>query len=389
MTHLNAIQNKSEVVRDPLSMPSIKVLLVEDNPGDARLIRELLKDAKVRHFSLAHADRLSTGVERAAEGGIDAILLDLSLPDSYGLETVSKIYPYARGVPILVLTGFDGETVGLEAVQQGAQDYLVKGQIDGQLLARSILYAIERKVQEDQLREHARVQAQLLTQALTAQEAERRRLSRDIHDGPLQSLGVALIALDRSIRRHQLGDYELAQDEERFMRATLLETVDEIRAVLADLSLEVLTAKGLVGALSSLIDRFTGVTGIEVTVTEDLTSTLRPETELLLYRLAQEALANVRKHSHAQIATISLVTHGGNVHMTVHDDGRGFDPETALQHHDSGQGIGLRSMRERVELMGGKCNIDSATGKGATLEFWCPIELPTTEAARLVRASSS
>jgi signal transduction histidine kinase len=367
-------------------MPTIKVLLVEDNPGDARLIRELLKDAKVRQFSLAYADRLSTGVERAAEGGIDAILLDLSLPDSHGLETVSKIYLHAQGVPILVLTGLDGETVGLEAVQHGAQDYLVKGQIDGQLLARSILYAIERKVQEDQLREHARVQAKLLTQALTAQEAERRRLSRDMHDGPLQSLGVALMALDRSMRRHQLGEYGLAGEEARFLRSTLLETVDEIRAVLADLSLEVLTAKGLVGALRGLIERFTGVTGIEVTVTEYLTSTLRPETELLLYRLAQEALANVRKHSHAQTATISLFTHDGNVHLTIHDDGRGFDPETALQQHDSGQGIGLRSMRERIELMGGKCNIESAPGKGTTLEFWCPIELLTPEAARFVSA---
>ncbi len=226
----------------------------------------------------------------------------------------------------------------LEAVQQGAQDYLVKGQIDGQVLARSILYAIERKVQEDQLREHARVQAQLLDQALTAQEAERRRLARDLHDGPLQSLGVALMALDRSMRRHQLGDYELAGVEEHFLRSTLLEMVEEIRAVLADLSLEVLTARGLVVALNVLVERFTAVTGIEVTLTEDLKSTLKPETELLLYRLAQEALANIRKHSHAQTATISIVADGGDVQMTIHDDGRGFDPETALQQHELGAG---------------------------------------------------
>jgi signal transduction histidine kinase len=153
--------------------------------------------------------------------------------------------------------------------------------------------------------------------------------------------------------------------------------VEEIRAVLADLSLEVLTARGLVVALNVLVERFTAVTGIEVTLTEDLECTLRPETELLLYRLGQEALANIRKHSHAQSATISIVTHEGEVLMTIHDDGRGFDPETALQQHDSGRGIGLRSMSERVELMGGKCNIDSAPGKGATLWFWCPIEVPT------------
>jgi signal transduction histidine kinase len=383
MTYVSAIQTAGKRASEPLSMPGIKVLLVEDNPGDARLIRELFKDAKSRQFSLVHADRLSTGIEKATEGGIGAILLDLSLPDSHGLETLSKIYPHARGVPILVLTGLDGEMMGLEAVQHGAQDYLVKGQIDGQLLARAILYAMERKVQEDQLREYARVQARLLTQALTAQEAERRRLSRDIHDGPLQSLGVALMALDRSMRRHELGQFDLAGEEARFMRATLLDTVSEIRAVLADLSLEVLTAKGLVLALRGLIERFTGVTGIGVTMTEEVSSALTAETELLLYRLAQESLANIRKHSRAHTATLSLVTHGGTVHMTIHDDGRGFDPQTALQHHDSGRGLGLRSMRERIELMGGKCDIASAPGKGTTLQFWCPIELLRTRPLEL------
>jgi putative nucleotidyltransferase with HDIG domain len=134
-------------------VPSIEILLVEDNPGDARLIRELLKDVKVRGFNLVHADRLSAGVQRVMEGGIDAILLDLSLPDSRGLDTLATMYPQAPTVPILVLTGLDDEAVGLEAVQHGAQDYLVKGHIDGELLARAILYAIERKQVEGALRE--------------------------------------------------------------------------------------------------------------------------------------------------------------------------------------------------------------------------------------------
>src|SRR4051794_24395671 len=133
-----------------LSTPAnlLKVLLIEDNPGDARLIRESLTESgEVRgsSFNLEYADRLSVGLARVTEGGIDAILLDLSLPDSHGLDTLSKMYFQAPGVPILVLTGLDDETIGLEAVQNGAQDYLVKGQIDGQLLARSIRYAIERK----------------------------------------------------------------------------------------------------------------------------------------------------------------------------------------------------------------------------------------------------
>ena len=127
------------------------ILLVEDNPGDARLIRELLREAGSASLHLEHRDRLSTGLARFAEGGIDAVLLDLSLPDSQGLETLSTMHSRAVGAPILVLTGLDNETMGLEAVQHGAQDYLVKGQIDGQLLVRSIRYAIERKQSEQVL----------------------------------------------------------------------------------------------------------------------------------------------------------------------------------------------------------------------------------------------
>src|SRR5207253_5078393 len=80
-----------------------------------------------------------------------AILLDLSLPDSHGLETLSKMYSEAIGLPILVLTGLDDETLGLEAVQRGAQDYMVKGRIDGRLLVRAIRYAIERKQTEERI----------------------------------------------------------------------------------------------------------------------------------------------------------------------------------------------------------------------------------------------
>src|SRR5438045_8197856 len=124
-------------------MPAIRVLLVEDNQGDARLIQELLRDAGANQVTLVHADLLSTGLACIAEGGITAVLLDLSLPDSHGLDTLSRVYSQAPRVPILVLTGHDDEALGLEAVQSGAQDYLIKGQIDAQLLVRAIRYAIE------------------------------------------------------------------------------------------------------------------------------------------------------------------------------------------------------------------------------------------------------
>lgn len=118
----------------------IKVLLIEDNPGDARLIGEMLSDVDGALFDLENADRLSEGLTRIQEGGIDAVLLDLGLPDSAGLDTFEKVYDQAPEVPI-VITGLDDTKLALEGVRMGAQDCLVKGRADCDLLARTLRYA--------------------------------------------------------------------------------------------------------------------------------------------------------------------------------------------------------------------------------------------------------
>lgn len=120
----------------------IRVLLVEDNPGDARLIREALSEA---NFDLTWVDSLAKALECLAGNETDAILLDLSLPDSAGLETVSKVLASAPETPIVVLTGYNDESLAVAAVHAGAQDYLVKGEVESNLLARSLRYAIERQ----------------------------------------------------------------------------------------------------------------------------------------------------------------------------------------------------------------------------------------------------
>jgi len=128
-----------------------KILLVEDNPGDARLLREALSDAGGPSFELEHVNDLSLAVERLSRGGIDLVLLDLSLPDSFGLETFAKTHAAAPEVPMIVLSGQDDESLAIQTVHEGAQDYLVKGQVDGRLLVRSIRYAIERNRSEEAL----------------------------------------------------------------------------------------------------------------------------------------------------------------------------------------------------------------------------------------------
>jgi DNA-binding response OmpR family regulator len=125
------------------------VLLVEDNPTDARIVREMLFEVGSARFHLTHVDRLSHAVQLLGQVRFDAVLLDLGLPDARGLEAVGPINKAAPDVPIVVLSGMEDETLAVEAVQRGAQDYLVKGLGTGNVIARSIRYAIERKRSEE------------------------------------------------------------------------------------------------------------------------------------------------------------------------------------------------------------------------------------------------
>jgi signal transduction histidine kinase/DNA-binding response OmpR family regulator len=144
---------KEVVVNDRL----IRLLLVEDNPGDARLLQETLADIQSAQFDLVVVSRLSEALTvLEQEARFDVMLLDLSLPDSHGLQTFLKVHERARSTPIILLTGLDDAAFAAEAARRGAQDYLVKGQVDGNLLMRTIRYAIERKRAEEALRQRNR-----------------------------------------------------------------------------------------------------------------------------------------------------------------------------------------------------------------------------------------
>ncbi len=130
----------------------ISVLLIEDEPEVASLISAMLKKAKNAQFEVAVAGQLTSGIDLLNQRTYNAILLDLSLPDSSGLETLRGVYGRAGGTPIVVLTGVDDEEIATQAVREGAQDYIVKGSTDVNGMIRSVLYAIERKRAEEALR---------------------------------------------------------------------------------------------------------------------------------------------------------------------------------------------------------------------------------------------
>jgi two-component system, cell cycle response regulator len=127
-----------------MSDQPIKVLLIEDNPGDVRLIREMLTEAAESEFALMTADSLQSGLSHLQRTQPAAVLLDLNLPDTQGLDTLTRTLTHCQNIVVVVLTDLDDHDLGVQAIKAGAQDYLVKGQVNHSLLQRAILYAIER-----------------------------------------------------------------------------------------------------------------------------------------------------------------------------------------------------------------------------------------------------
>jgi sigma-B regulation protein RsbU (phosphoserine phosphatase) len=133
----------------------VKLLLIEDNPSDARLIEVMLEHASNGLFDIEHVERLNAGLKRLEKGDINVVLSDLSLPDSDGLDTFARLHAKVPQIPIIVLSGLNDTNLALKAVHEGAQDYLIKGEVDGQLLVRAMRYAIERKHMSQQLAHYA------------------------------------------------------------------------------------------------------------------------------------------------------------------------------------------------------------------------------------------
>jgi signal transduction histidine kinase len=216
--------------------------------------------------------------------------------------------------------------------------------------------------------------SRLLHQLLTSQDAERRRVAVDIHDGPLQSIAVNMLAVDRARKLVEMGRTADARNELVEVHNGMAEIVQELRDLISDLRPAVLESLGLVVAAAAHLDQFTTQTGI-VSYLEDERDGKRvpANIEVIFYPLLQDAITNVRKHAGATTVWVRFSIYDGLFRMDVTDNGRGFDPVVvAAQSLENGH-IGLHSMQERIDSAGGGMEIDSFQDKGTRITFWTPI----------------
>ena len=221
-----------------------------------------------------------------------------------------------------------------------------------------------RRSLEDQESQRSR----LLKALLTAQEEERGRIARDLHDQIGQSLTAMLLGLDRQLERPD-SSVVGAHDELLRLRRLTAVTLADVRRIALDLRPSVLDELGLAAALRRFAREANERYGIAVTVLVEIPERLARQVETVLYRVVQEALTNVVRHAHAAEASIVVTVSRGSVQLVVEDDGVGFDP-AALE---PAERIGLIGMRERLELLGGSLRLESAPGGGCSVHGRLPL----------------
>ena len=361
-----------------MSPEPIKVLLVEDNLGDARLLYEGMAEALPDQFEMTHVRRLSEALEYLWEETCNVVLLDLGLPDSHGIDTLVVTRAQAPAVPIVVLTGFQDEALAVEALKGGAQDYLVKGQADSKLLGRCLRYAIVRKATEDALLGQgvALARAKALERSRQRIMAEHERVRREISMRLRDGVQDRLLTLKGQLQG--LLDGSSSTPERTGLLREMIDGLDEvIEGQVGALSQELYPPAldlGLAASFLSLGKQVDGGPAVEIELDEQLVTgertdprTVAEPLRLAAYRIAEQALSQMAAHAKPSKITVRLDTsRDGWLRLTVRNDGHGFDLKNAPG------GLGVATMQEYADGVGGQCVVHSAPGVATEVAAMLP-----------------
>jgi signal transduction histidine kinase len=375
---------------DMASTGVLRILLIEDNPGDARLTTELLREAGVLTFECVCADSLESGLALLLDQEFQIVLADMSLGDASGVEIVKQLHERHPTLPMIVLSGLEDETVAMNALHEGAQDYLVKGQGDGHLISRAIRYAMERK----------RVEAQLVEAKNSAESASRAKsefLANMSHE--LRTPLNAIIGFSEILQQEGLGPLGHAsyRDYVRDVHESgvhLLKIINDIldlskievgRLTLDEVPIDV---RDTVESCLRIVRERAANAGLDLTVDffPDL-PTLNAD-ERMIKQVLLNLLSNAIKFTPKGAVRVTAgVAPDDGVYISVVDTGIGIAAEdiekallpfvqidSTLQRKYDGTGLGLPLARSMTEHHGGSFEIKSNVGEGTSITVRFPPE---------------
>lgn len=380
-----------------------RILLVEDDKDDYILVREMLHDAKGKRYQLDWAATYAAGRQAILTQPYHAILMDYELGAQTGLDLIRDVHANGFKAPIILFTGRGNYEIDVEAMQMGVTDYLSKSEVTPAVLERAIRYAILQKQTEEELRsakdkleqrveertrelttknlvleaeiaERKRVQTELTEvqrRLIDRDEAERRELARDLHDGPMQEL-YALIFQVETLPTDFAEDKASETIED--IKSKILQVIQSLRAISRDLRPPSLAPYGLEKAIRSHAETLKQAhPELKINLALDEDGQTLPETiRMSLFRIYQVAITNVIRHAQATQVDVRFSLDEQQVVLDVRDNGRGFHVpkrwiDLARQDH-----LGLVGASERAEAVGGKLIVESDQGKGTLVHVAVP-----------------
>lgn len=381
-----------------MAASSVKILLIEDSLAEARLLQELLKSAQVKLFSLVHVKRLQAAINQLKQEAFDVILLDLTLPDSVGLASLAPLIEQAPSLPIVVLTNMNDEDLAIEAVRQGAQDYLVKRHVTGEVLVRSLRYAIERKQALEALRV-VNETLEIKVQESTAELVKAQEINQ------LKSDFVSMLSHDfrNPLTTILLSTGFLQSYDEKLTKETKLTHFQLMRSAIKNMD-QLLTEVLLIGkadsgklryqptllALEPFCRQLVTELQLNISKTHNLIFTTHGQIsealwdESLLRHILSNLLTNAIKYSpEGSTVRFELIYQANSVLFQIQDQGIGipledhkklFQPFHRASNVDKipGNGLGLAIVHKCVEIHQGQISVQSQEGVGTTFTVTLP-----------------
>jgi signal transduction histidine kinase len=339
-----------------------RILVVDDEMINRVVLSTNLQESG---YIVETAEDGQQALEMLSARPFDVVLLDLIMPrmDGYQVLAQMKSDDELRRIPVIVISSSDEMESVVRCIEMGATDYLTKP--FNPVLLHARLNASLASLHEERMA----ILRQQLAQVTAAQEEERQRIARELHDG----VGPALASLNirlRTVRKLLERDHHPAAEEIEELADLTQASIQDIRRLIHDLRPAALDELGLAPALWEYVGRYQEEHGVEVALAlPEGGERLPTPVETALFRIAQEALNNVAKHAQARRVEVTMTRDRGGVTLHIADDGRGFDPAAPR----SGTHLGLWSMRERVEQLGGRFEVESAPGAGTTVRVIIPL----------------
>ena len=377
------------------------LLMVEDNPGDARLLREMFK-VHGPFPQLIHVESMHGAEQHLASHSVDIVLLDLGLPDAQGLEAVRRTRAAAPHTPLVILTGLDDERLTITALQEGAQDYLIKGEIDSRGLVRALRYAIERKALQVAAHDLSLAVdvARLEAEAATASKASFvANMSHEIRTPLNGILGFSDLLLDditlTSTQKHYV---EQVKNAGGALLTVVNDILDFSKLDVGQVTLthEPFSLVSLVGSTVAIVQGTADTKNLELCVTLDpnLAQYNRGDAarlrQVLLNLLSNAVKFTARGTVTLDVRRVSARPGFELLRFTIRDTGSGVSLEgrqhlfqqfaqadASISREYGGTGLGLSICKSLITLMNGQIEYIDHAGKGST--FWFEVELPTAK----------